>query len=77
MLNLQLEITLPSLAGCCEGTYISSGWVFRYGNDERIEGIRDLEPVPVPRLGVFSAGCKPLAAWCLMRTELYHLVDTF
>lgn len=57
-----MEVVFPSPAGCCEGTCISSGWVFRYGNDEAIEGSGGLELVPVPRLGVFSVGCKPLTA---------------
>jgi len=39
VLDLQLEVILPAPDGCFEGTYISSGWVFRYGNDEATEGI--------------------------------------
>lgn len=52
-LDLRLERTLPSLAGCCEGPCLSSGWVFRCGGDEATDGILPQQLVPVPRLGVF------------------------
>lgn len=77
VLDLQLEVILPSLARYCESTPFSSGWVFRNKNDEAIEGIWGLELMPGPRLGVFFGGCRPLTTQCLMKNELHHLIEFF